>query len=526
MVNIASFLIALLLSLILTRLVRDAAFARGWIAGRSSHHIHRNPVPRLGGVAIFISFAILALLLTLISDGLNLKPRVMLWITIPAVVVFLVGLYDDLYSVKPFVKFSAQALAATLLYLGGVGRFNLPLLLGLPDLEWLALPMTIFWVLLITNAFNLIDGLDGLAAGSTLFSTLTLFVFSFINGNHAVSTLALVLAGAIAGFLRFNFNPATIFLGDSGSLFLGFMLSALALAGSQKKPTMVAVAIPVVAFGLPIIETSISVIRRFLSGRPLFSADREHIHHKLLERGWTQRQAVIALYCVSAICGLLSLAMLQPGGIVAAAALVAFSTGIWFGVRRLGYYEFQELGRAAHRTIEQKRIISRNVAILRASDRLAEAKCALEIFCILQDAVEANGFSGFQLSLTSQVHEQPLADEIEMLTQDRKAERHYAWHRPPQDEPTPSSQGWALTLELDTNRGYTRGFLTLYHSDPCASSLIDVSLLTSQLTDALATAVERVICLNHIETKQCESAFAAAQLEGNRMSRLELRSAC
>ena len=235
-----------------------------------------------------------------------------LCILIPGTLVFLLGLYDDIYSVKPRVKFAVQAVAGADALLVRDRKFELPAMLGLHGLEWLSLVMTVVWVLWITNAFNLIDGLDGLAAGSSLFSTLTLFAVSLISGKGTVAPLALVMAGATLGFLRFNFNPATIFLGDCGSLFLGFMLSALALAASEKTPTIVAVALPIVSFGVPLLETSLSVVRRFLSGRPLFGADREHIHHKLLERGLSQRQAVVILYGASALCGLLSLFCYSP----------------------------------------------------------------------------------------------------------------------------------------------------------------------------------------------------------------------
>src|SRR6185503_1643008 len=356
-IYLASSIASLILSAILTRCVRDMALARGWIAAPSSHHIHRRPVPRLGGVAIFLSFVIIAGVMTIASMiwklDFHIKPRTVLAILIPGAMIFLLGLYDDIYSVKPRVKFAVQAAAALMLYYFGIGKFDLPALVGLRGLEWLSLPLTIVWVLWITNAFNLIDGLDGLAAGSSLFSTLTLFTVSLINGNNLVALLSLVMAGAIVGFLRFNFNPATVFLGDSGSLFLGFMLSALSLAGSEKTPTIVAVALPIVSFGVPLLETSLSVIRRFLSNRPLFSADREHIHHKLLERGLTQRQAVIILYGASALCGLMSLFLLQPGSGVVAVVLFTLGATIWMGVKRLGYYEFNELGRAAQRTIDQ-----------------------------------------------------------------------------------------------------------------------------------------------------------------------------
>src|SRR5262249_698568 len=157
----------------------------------------------------------------------GIEPWTILCILIPGTLVFLLGLYDDIYTVKPRVKFAVQAAAAVMLCGFGIGKFELPAMFAFNGLEWLTIPVTILWGLWITKAFNLIDGLDGLAAGSSLFSTLTLFTFSVISGKSTVAALALVMAGAILGFLRFNFNPATIFLGDSGSLFIGFMLSAL-----------------------------------------------------------------------------------------------------------------------------------------------------------------------------------------------------------------------------------------------------------------------------------------------------------
>src|SRR5208337_3768507 len=202
------------------------------------------------------------------------------------------GLYHDIYSVGPYTKFAVQSVAAIMLFAGGLRILDLPVLFGARHFAW---------YIGITNAFNLIDGLDGLAAGSALFSTFVVFVVAVFSGSSPVSLLTIALAGAILGFLRFNFNPATIFLGDCGSLFIGFMLSALALEGAQKAPTVIAVAIPVVSFGLPILETALSVLRRYLSGRPVFTADREHIHHKLLQRGLSQRQVVIILYGVSAV---------------------------------------------------------------------------------------------------------------------------------------------------------------------------------------------------------------------------------
>ena len=182
--------------------------------------------------------------------------------------------------------------------------------------------------------------------GSALFSTVVVFIAAVASGSH-FPLITLALAGAILGFLRFNFNPATIFLGDSGSLYIGFLLSALALEGAQKAPTIVAVAIPVASFGLPILETSLYIIRRLISGKPVFSGDLEHIHHKLLQRGFSHRQVVIVLYAVSAIFALLGLFLLVPGGGAVALVLDGTGLGVWMGVQNFGYLEFGEIRRVA-----------------------------------------------------------------------------------------------------------------------------------------------------------------------------------
>src|SRR5207302_3296486 len=188
--------------------------------------------------------------------------------------ILLLGVYDDLRGANAYLKFGVQSCAALLLYINGLRVHHFDLFSSSHILRTtIGLPLTVFWVLLITNAFNLIDGLDGLAAGSAFFSTIVMFVISLFRENAIVSIMTIVLAGAILGFLRYNSNPASIFLGDSGSLFVGFMLSALALAGSQKATAMVAVAIPVVALGLPILDVALAVARRVIGAKPLFDGD-------------------------------------------------------------------------------------------------------------------------------------------------------------------------------------------------------------------------------------------------------------
>ena len=493
------FAASLLLSFILTRYVRNLATARGWVAAPAlDRHLHRTPLPRLGGVAIFLSFLLsiaIALLVSWryprLSFGFSLKTLVT--ILLPGVLIFLLGVYDDLRTVGPYFKFAVQAAAGVMLYAGGLRILDLPVLFGNHHFPWaVSLPLTILWVLAVTNAFNLIDGLDGLAAGSALFSTLVVFVSALLTQSALVSLMTIVLAGAILGFLRFNFNPATIFLGDCGSLFIGFLLSALALRGAQKAPTIIAVAIPVVSFGLPILETTLSILRRFISGRPVFTADREHIHHKLLQRGLSHRQVVIVLYAVSALFALLSLFLLWPTGSTLGLVLAVIGTGIWLGVQHLGYLEFGELRRVAQRTIEQRQIFINNLAIRRATEELKVTRDYEQLCRILLAAFSSNDFDGFDLRLHSLPGELRKADGLRFIP-GHAEQPHLRWKKPGSRFAHEMVTAWSLNLDLVTANNRRRGSMTIYRMYSERHLHLDVNLLTSVFPVALADALDRVV---------------------------------
>jgi hypothetical protein len=258
---------------------------------------------------------------------------------------------------------------------------------------------TVVWLVGITNAFNLIDGLDGLAAGAALFALTTMFVVAIANGRYDAALATLTLAGATLGFLYYNFHPATIFLGDSGSLFLGFMLAGIGVLSAQKSPTVVAVAIPVVSLGLPVLDTLIAITRRFLRRQPIFAADRGHIHHRLLLRGYSPRTVVLSLYGVCALLALAAMMLVNAGGHVAF-VLVTIGIGVGFMIQRLRIYEFQEAGRLLRLGVKQRHTIQRGVRVREASAKVAALGNLPAVFDALSEVFDADGYPWAEVRLS------------------------------------------------------------------------------------------------------------------------------
>jgi UDP-GlcNAc:undecaprenyl-phosphate/decaprenyl-phosphate GlcNAc-1-phosphate transferase len=497
---LGTFFLALLSAIIFTRFVRDFANAHGWVAVPThERHLHSTPLPRLGGVAIFLSSSLCMGVIAIwgLRHPESHSPAflpALVTIVVPASVVFLLGVYDDLRGAGPYFKFAVQGIAATMLYAGGLRIVHIPVLFGQRVLPWyVGLLCTVIWVLAITNAFNLIDGLDGLAAGCALFSTMVAFVVALFHGPTLVEVMTIALAGAIIGFLRYNFNPATIFLGDSGSLYIGFLLSALALYGTQKSPTIVAVAIPIVSFGLPILETSLSILRRLISGRPVFTADREHIHHKLLQHGLSHRQVVVLLYGVSAGFAMLSLFLLWPTGSSLGLVLAVLGTGIWMGVQHLDYLEFGELARVAQRTLDQPQIFVNNLAIRRAVKDLKAARDFEQVRNILVAAFATNDFDAFDLELEPSAAEMLSVSFEADSSSDSSGGSCFRWSKPGVPQTLSSSTAWRIALHLLTSNGAPCGTLTVLRFYSERDLQIDINLLTAGFPTALADALHRTL---------------------------------
>ncbi len=496
------FVSAILLCALLTRSVRDTALSHNWSMARSaSHHIHTVAIPRLGGVGIVLSMAIIlgsvGFYIFFSRNTFNMSAWQIAGVTSGAAIIFLLGLYDDFFALNPYLKFGIQILAASLVFACDLRVKHLPLLFGTHPfglvVSW---AVTVFWILLITNAFNLVDGLDGLAAGSALFSTLTLFAACLWNGKQFTALVALALAGSILGFLRYNFNPATIFLGDCGSLFIGFTLSVLALLETEKAPTMIAVAIPIVSFGFPILDTLLSVLRRFIGGRPLFHADREHIHHKLMQRGLSHRQAVTILYGVSAIFGLCSALFLQPGGPAQGILLFVLGIGVWLGIQYLRYHEFFELGRLFQRTVEQKQIIINNLAVRRATDRLVKVHEFGELCEVLKQTFENTDFSAFEIRYAPP--ESRVSSSWSHLAE--AAEFQYQWQSRSENFACVSLD-WSLSLPLSDGNADEWGYFKLYRPYDQGSLQMDVNLLLNEFRISLNAALKSLAPVYYVNKR-------------------------
>lgn len=299
-----SLIAAFLASIILTPLVKRLAFRIGAVDAPNYRKVHSRIMPRLGGLAIFIAF-IIGLAILRPESPIDESPYMLLAIVLGATVIVITGVLDDMYEISAKAKMFGQLVAALIIvFLGGIQieNINLPFE-GTLNFGLLSVPLTILWIVGITNAINLIDGLDGLAAGVSTIALITLSVMAFVMGNVFVIALAAILACATFGFLFYNFHPAKIFMGDTGALFLGFMIAVLSLLGF-KSLTLVSFIIPVILLGVPISDTFFAIVRRLRNKQKWSDPDKSHLHHCLINIGFSHRQTVLIIYGFAAMFGL------------------------------------------------------------------------------------------------------------------------------------------------------------------------------------------------------------------------------
>lgn len=340
-----AFVVSLASSLLFTPLVRDFGCKVGALdVPDQKRKLHSHPIPRIGGVAIALAF--LATLCVVVFSGTTVSKlfvldRRSIFLGIGAVIAFSIGLVDDFRRITPKIKLFFQILSASIAFWGGI-RIEAFHVDGL-SMEFgtlITYSLTVFWFLLFINAVNLIDGLDGLAGGLTFFTSLMMLILSVMQANYEVSIFFAALSGSILGFLRYNFNPASIFLGDSGSYFLGYMLAALAITGSIKSRVSVVMLMPLLALGVPVFDTFIAPIRRFVLGKGIFQADRGHIHHKLIRLGFSTKKVVYILYGITFLFCILALILVNVRDESIGFFLVVIALVLGFIVRKIGYFEY------------------------------------------------------------------------------------------------------------------------------------------------------------------------------------------
>jgi len=391
-------LVSFVLSLFLTPVVR-AIFRRWGLAQRGSEG-RGHPIPRAGGIAIVLSYLIAYLCLLavplkagfIVWDSLNFALRLM-----PAAgLIFLIGLVDDIKGLEPWQKLVGEIAAAGAAYWGGI---HIQGLAGFGTGAWWSLPLTIIWLVACTNAINLIDGVDGLATGVGLFATFTTLIAALLQNNMALALATVPLAGALLGFFRFNFNPATIFLGDCGSLFIGFLLGCYAVVWSQKAATILGMTAPLMALSIPLLDMSVAVARRFLRRQPLFEGDRNHIHHRLLNRGFTPRKVALVMYACAAVGAICSLVVANRN--MSGFIILAFCLTTWIGVQHLGYVEFGVAGRLL---IDGafRRLLNSHISIESFEESLAVASTPDDCWNVLRSSYRDFGFSRIEVQMAGQ----------------------------------------------------------------------------------------------------------------------------
>ncbi len=452
--------------------------------------VHGREVPLLGGVAVYGAFVASLLVCSAVTgDGAvtgrteaaaSLASSDFLLLIGGATVVLLIGLIDDVWGMRARWKLLLMLLVSIAMYVGGFriavisNPFGAPIHFG-----WLAVPVTVFWFMGCMNAVNLIDGMDGLASGVTLFVAATLFMTATMFGNVPAALLAIALAGSALGFLVLNFHPARIFLGDGGSLLLGFLIAGIGLRGSQKSHTVVALLIPVIALGLPIMDTSLAIVRRWLKAVPFMHSDRQHIHHKLLEMGLTHRVAVVLMYGACLVLCQIALLMTAANNRQAAGLLVILGLVTFLAIRMVGRHEIKLLKVGALGRIRRRneRIKCRAAGYI-ASASMRHAETIDDLWALFTRAAEKMDLHEAELTACEPV---PGADP-------RMASRRW---QSPERAPHPDDALWTVVLPLRAN-GSSLGSLhvrKLTNGQPLPADIPETLQLLSK---ALAVNLARV----------------------------------
>ncbi|MBQ9376683.1 MAG: undecaprenyl/decaprenyl-phosphate alpha-N-acetylglucosaminyl 1-phosphate transferase [Schwartzia sp.] len=336
-----AFLAAAVAAIVLTPVVMRFAIKTGALDAPDLRKVHKKPIPRIGGIGIYLAFMVSMGLLLETAEIPEEMAQGVIGLLVGGTLIVLLGLADDYRNLPAKVKLLGQIVCAGIAVALGVRIDFITSFSGeiMYLYDYVTIPATILWMVGITNTVNLIDGLDGLAAGVSVIASATICLVALHMNILVVAVVTAALAGAAFGFLFFNFNPAKIFMGDTGSMFLGFMLSGISVVGVVKSAAMIALVVPMLALGIPIFDTTFAIVRRKRAGVPIMKPDKGHLHHRLLNLGFTQRQAVLLMYVISALLGISAVAMTEVSPKMALFIFVAVIFSVLYGAKRLGIFK-------------------------------------------------------------------------------------------------------------------------------------------------------------------------------------------
>jgi UDP-GlcNAc:undecaprenyl-phosphate GlcNAc-1-phosphate transferase len=485
---LTAFVMALAVVVFATPLVRRLAVDVGAVDRPGERRrVHARVIPRLGGLAIVLGFFLPLLVLfgveTEVARQFFADPLRVVGLVAGGLLITGVGVFDDVKGVRPWTKLGVQVAAACVAYSCGyrIPAVSVPFF-GHLDMGIFALPVTALWIVAIVNAINLIDGLDGLAGGVAFFACVTNFVVGWLNQDPLITLLSASLGGAVLGFLLFNFNPASIFMGDSGSLFLGYVLATTSIAGNYvKSSTTVAILVPLIAMGLPIVDTLFAMVRRFLEKRPIFSPDRGHIHHRLLGMGINHRRAVLILYALSILftTGAILIAMGRRWQI--GSALLVLSLAVIGVVRALGNFQVSlRRFRRGSTKLRSPGVERLRLAVPIALERIAATRDSAAITECLQDLGKHAELLAVEL-IDSQLNELP----------------SFSWTRNPAD----GAEGEAVSASFALPGAGEQAQLRFVWTSDQGDVAPEVDILLQLVTDACDTRLSRVTAARERATR-------------------------
>jgi UDP-GlcNAc:undecaprenyl-phosphate/decaprenyl-phosphate GlcNAc-1-phosphate transferase len=405
---------AFLICLILTPICRDLSLRLNLVdRPDSDRKLHRGLIPRIGGIPIVLSYVGALGLMLLIAPAaatISVQHRELLWSLLPATcLVFVTGVIDDIFGLKPWQKLAGQTAAAVLAISLGARLADFR---GHTASIWISVPLSLLWLLTCTNALNLIDGMDGLASGVGLLATVATLLAAIFSHNPGLAMATVPLVGCLLAFLLYNFNPASIFLGDCGSLTIGFMLGCFGLIWSRRSGSMLGIAAPLMTLALPLIDVCLSIGRRYLRNVPIFQGDRGHIHHMIVARGFNQRAAALIMYGVCVIAALLALMETFGGYQFHGLIIIVFCVLVYVGVNYLGYVEIS----AARRTLSRKmvlRVVKEEIYLQELTRAVAKIDTLQDCWKVVLTVSRDMNFTTVQMRLHGAIFEEVLNEGVE-----------------------------------------------------------------------------------------------------------------